>query len=97
MKYKNGYIYIITNEHNSVYYIGVTSDLPKRIWEHKNKVVEGFSKQYNLTKLVYFESTDSIVTAIEREKYLKGKTRQFKKDIISKFNPSWQDLYESII
>lgn len=88
MKYKNGYIYIITNEHNSVYYIGVTSDLPKRIWEHKNKVVEGFSKQYNLTKLVYFESADSIVTAIEREKYLKGKTRQFKKDIISKFNPS---------
>ena len=97
MKYKNGYIYIITNEYNSVYYIGVTSNLPQRICEHKNKVVEGFSKQYNLTKLVYFESADSITAAIEREKYLKGKNRQFKKDIISKFNPSWKDLYESII
>ena len=97
MNNKQGYIYIITNKYNSVLYIGVTSNLPKRIWEHKNEVVEGFTKDYNLTKLVYYEVFDLIITAIEREKYLKGKTRKYKQDLIKNFNPMWEDLYEQIL
>ena len=97
MNKKQGYIYILTNKYNSVLYIGVTSNLPKRIWEHKNKVVEGFSKNYNLTKLVYYECIDTIISAIEREKYLKGKKRKFKQDLINNFNPEWNDLYETIL
>ena len=75
---KCGYTYIITNKSNTTLYIGVTSDLAKRIWQHKNKVVDGFSKRYNLNKLVYYENCETIEAAIVREKYLKGKTRQFK-------------------
>ena len=67
----NSFVYILTNKHNSVFYIGVTSNLVKRVWEHKNSVVAGFSKKYNLTKLVYFEAIDNIETAILREKQLK--------------------------
>ena len=66
------YTYIIANKNNSTIYIGVTSNLTKRIWEHKNKVVEGFSKKYNLNKLVYYEILDDIENAINREKFLKG-------------------------
>ena len=97
MKNKQGYIYILTNKVNSVLYVGVTSDLPKRIWEHKNEVVEGFSKKYKLHKLVYYETIDSIESAIEREKYIKGKSRKFKENLINTFNPEWTDLYESIL
>ena len=92
-----GYIYIMTNKYNSVLYIGVTSNLPKRIWEHKNKVVDGFTKNYNLTKLVYYEVFELITNAIEREKHLKGKTRKYKQDLIKNFNPEWKDLYEQIL
>lgn len=94
---KQGYIYIITNTNNTVLYIGVTSNLSGRIFQHKNKVIDGFSKRYNLTKLVYYEVFDDITSAITREKYLKGKTRKFKNEIIEKFNPEWNDLYDSII
>ena len=94
---KKGYIYIITNKNNTTLYIGVTSNLRKRIWEHKNKVVEGFSKKYNLDKLVYFEVSDSIESAIIREKYLKGKARQYKVNLIEKNNKEWQDLYNDVI
>ena len=94
---KNGYTYIITNRYNTTLYIGVTSNLVKRIWEHKNHVIEGFSKAYNLDKLVYYEIMEDIETAINREKFLKGKTRKFKKDLINKFNPTWKDLYNDII
>ena len=97
MKNKQGYIYVLTNKVNSVLYVGVTSDLPKRIWEHKNEVVEGFSKKYKLHKLVYYETIDSIESAIEREKYIKGKSRKYKEDLINTFNPEWTDLYESIL
>ena len=97
MNNKQGYIYIMTNKYNSVLYVGVTSNLPKRIWEHKNKVVEGFTKDYNLTKLVYYEVFDLVTTAIEREKYLKGKTRKYKQELIKKFNAEWNDLYEHIL
>lgn len=93
---KQGFTYIITNSSNTTLYIGVTSNLIKRIWEHKNHVVNGFSKRYNLEKLVYFEQCDSIETAILREKFLKGKTRQYKISLIEKGNPTWKDLFKDI-
>ena len=92
----NAYIYIITNHTNTTLYIGVTTNLIKRIYEHKNKVVDGFSKKYNLNKLVYFETITDIATAIQREKYLKGKKREYKINLINSFNPEWIDLYEKI-
>ena len=85
----NAYIYIITNHTNTTLYIGVTTNLIKRIYEHKNKVVDGFSKKYNLNKLVYFETITNIETAIQREKYLKGKKREYKINLINSFNPEW--------
>lgn len=91
------YVYIITNQYNTVLYTGVTSNLIKRIYEHKSKLVEGFSKKYNLDKLVYYEVIDNITTAIEREKFLKGKSRKYKIDLINKFNSNWNDLYNLII
>ncbi len=91
-----GYVYIITNKNNTTLYIGVTSNLVKRIWEHKNKVVDGFSKRYNLNKLVYYEVIDDIETALNREKFLKGKNRQYKLDMINALNKDWTDLYDSI-
>ena len=94
---KQGFIYILANEHNTTLYIGVTSNIVKRVYEHKNKLVEGFSKTYNLTKLVYFEQADSIESAIGREKYLKGKKREFKNKLIKEKNPTWRDLYDDII
>ena len=97
MQNKQGYVYIITNKNNTTLYIGVTSNITKRIWEHKNHVVSGFSDKYNLEKLVYYEVTDSIETAILREKFLKGKTRKYKENLINNFNVDWNDLYDSII
>ena len=94
---KNGYIYIITNKNNTTLYIGVTSNLIKRIWEHKNHVVDGFSDKYNLSKLVYYEIIEDIEKAIQREKYLKGKIREYKNKLIESVNPEWKDLYEDII
>ena len=94
---KKGYTYIITNKNNTTLYIGVTSNLKKRIWEDKNKVVEGFSKKYNLDKLVYFEILEDIETALNREKFLKGKKRQYKVNLIEKMNSGWRDLYEDIL
>ena len=90
-------MYIITNKYNTTTYIGVTSDIIRRIYEHKNKVVDGFSKTYNLNKLVYYEVCDDIITAIEREKQLKRWSKSKKHNLINSMNPSWQDLYESII
>ena len=90
------YIYIITNYHNTVLYVGVTSNLIKRIYEHKNKVVKGFTNTYNCNKLVYFEIFSDIHEAIKREKYIKGKKRSFKLDLIQSLNPNWLDLYDMI-
>ena len=94
---KKGYTYIITNKNNTTLYIGVTSNLIKRIWEHKNNIVEGFSKKYKLNKLVYYEIAENIEVAIAREKQLKGKKRQFKNELIESMNKNWDDLYESIL
>jgi putative endonuclease len=77
-------------------YIGVTNNLVRRVYEHKNKLVKGFTEKYNVTKLVYYEAIDNVVTAIEREKELKGWTRDKKIKLIEDENRLWEDLYESI-
>ena len=94
---KNYYIYIMANKTNSTIYIGVTSDLIKRVWEHKNKVIDGFTKRYNVNKLVYYEETTDVNSAIAREKQLKGWNRAKKNKLIEKVNPNWDDLYDGIL
>ncbi|MEK7072875.1 MAG: GIY-YIG nuclease family protein [Patescibacteria group bacterium] len=86
------WVYILTNDLNSVVYIGVTNDLERRVEEHRQKLVPGFATKYNLTKLVHFEDTNDIRSAIEREKQLKGWTRRRKNALIDKSNPHWNDL-----
>lgn len=92
---KNYFVYIITNYEETTFYIGVTSDLEKRIYEHKHKIVDGFSSKYNLGKLVYLEQTNSIETAIKREKQLKNWHRQWKINLIKESNPELKDLSEN--
>ena len=87
----------MTNESNRVFYVGVTSNLTKRAYEHRDKVCEGFTAKYNLTKLIYFEETSDVTTAIEREKKLKKWPRGFKIKLIEKLNPDWNDLYNEIL
>ena len=94
---KKGYVYVLTNARNSVLYTGVTSDLIKRIYEHKNKMVEGFTQKYNLHKLVYYEIFEVVTDAIMREKQIKGWLRSKKIALIEKANPDWNDLYERIV
>ena len=89
-------VYIITNRNNTTLYIGVTSNLPQRIYQHQEKQVDGFSKKYNLYKLVYFEQFNTMEDAICREKRLKNWRRAWKEDLISKHNPNWVDLYFDI-
>jgi putative endonuclease len=90
------YVYILTNTHNTVLYIGVTNDLKKRVWQHREKLVEGFTKRYNVTKLVYYEMFDDVRAAIAREKQLKGGSRQKKIDLVNSMNNEWRDLYDSL-
>ena len=85
-------IYIMTNYLETSLYIGVTSNLQKRVWEHKNKVVKGFTEKYNVNKLVYYELTDSIESAINREKQLKRWHREWKINLIKEMNPEFKDL-----
>ena len=92
---KQYYIYIMTNNSKTLY-IGVTSNLRNRIWQHKNKTVEGFTKKYNITKLIYFEQTENVRSAIEREKQLKGWVRKKKISLIESKNPEWKDLYDKL-
>ncbi len=95
---KQYYVYIITNKANTALYVGMTGrPLPQRIWEHKQKLVEGFTKKYNVDKLVYYEVAENPLTAIAREKQLKGGSRQKKVDLVSKSNPEWKDLYNDIV
>ncbi len=89
---KRYFVYILTNKSNRVLYIGVTNNLTRRIWEHKQKLVEGFTQKYNCTKLVYFEDTESVYAAIEREKQLKNWHRRWKINLITENNPDWEDL-----
>ncbi|HVD97124.1 MAG TPA: GIY-YIG nuclease family protein [Cytophagaceae bacterium] len=95
---KGGYIYIITNKNNTTLYVGVTSDLLRRIHEHKNHAYKkSFSYKYNLEKLVYYETFESIEQAISREKQLKGGSRKRKEELINLFNPKWVDLYDRML
>ena len=87
----------MTNKICSVLYIGVTGNLVRRVYEHKNKLIEGFTKKYSINKLVYFETTENIKDAIRREKQLKGWRRDRKNNLIEQKNPLWKDLYEDII
>ena len=93
---KQYYVYIMTNKNNIVLYTGVTSDLKKRIYEHKEKLVDGFTKKYNIIKLVYYEIFCDSASAISREKQIKAGSRQKKIDLINSMNKNWKDLYEEI-
>lgn len=91
------YVYILASKRNGTLYVGVTSDLLKRVYEHKNNLVEGFTQKYNVHTLVYFEQSIDVAAAIKREKQLKKWKRAWKVELIEKENPSWKDLYEEII
>ena len=93
---KRYYVYILTNQRHTVLYTGVTNDLHRRVYEHREKLIPGFTKKYNVDKLVYYEVTDSIEAAIHREKQIKGGSRQKKLDLINGMNPQWRDLYEDL-
>ena len=86
-------VYILANQRNGTLYVGVTSDLMKRVYEHKNNLVSGFTQKYNIHRLVYFETTDDIHSAIRREKQIKKWNRNWKIELIEKNNPDWRDLY----
>lgn len=89
-------MYIMTNKNNAVLYTGVTSDLKKRVYQHKAKLVDGFTKKYNIDKLIYFEVFEDMYNAISREKQIKGGSRQKKIDLINSMNKEWKDLYEGL-
>ena len=90
-------IYLSTNKTNGTLYTGVTSDLPKRVWQHKNGVSKGFCAKYNLTKLVSFELFEDMYQAISREKQIKAGSRKAKNKLIESINPAWRDLYQDIL
>ena len=90
------YVYILTNWSNKVLYIGVTNNLERRLYEHKNKLIKGFTEKYNVNKLVYYDSTTDVKAAIEREKQIKGWTRLKKSNLIESINPYWKDLFEEL-
>ena len=94
---KQFYVYILTNKRNGTLYIGVTSNLPQRILQHKNNQFDGFSKKYNVKQLVYFEQHDTAESAITREKQIKKWNRAWKLRLIEKNNPQWKDLYDLIL
>ncbi|MCG2837858.1 GIY-YIG nuclease family protein [Photobacterium sp. WH77] len=93
---KHPCVYILASKKNGTMYIGVTSNLVNRIWLHKQKEKDGFTKKYNVLRLVYFEQVDDMYSAIQREKQLKKWRRQWKINLIEKSNPQWRDLYSEI-
>jgi putative endonuclease len=90
------YVYILTTSKNSALYTGVTNDLIRRVNEHKHDIVQGFTKIYRVHKLVYYDSVEDIIAAMEREKQIKSWNRDKKIDLINEFNPDWHDLYDEI-
>jgi len=94
---KEYYVYIMASKKDGVLYIGITSDLVKRIWEHKEGITKGFTGKYKIKKLVYFEIYNDPETAIKREKNMKAWKRSWKTEIIENNNPKWEDLYDTII
>ncbi|MCC6961955.1 MAG: GIY-YIG nuclease family protein [candidate division Zixibacteria bacterium] len=93
---KAGYVYILASRRNGTLYVGVTSDLKGRVWEHKTDMVEGFTSKYGVHMLVYYEVAGDIRSAITREKQLKKWNRGWKLRLIESFNPTWRDLYEDL-
>jgi putative endonuclease len=91
------YVYILASKKHGTLYIGVTNDLIKRVYEHKNDLAEGFTKKYGVHKLVYFEQTNDINSAITREKQIKKWRRQWKIELIEEKNPEWADLYLDLV
>ncbi len=94
---KQYYVYILASKRNGTLYIGVTNDLIRRVFEHKEGIIEGFTKKYNVKNLVYYEIHLDIYEAIKREKAIKKWLRKWKIELIVKTNPMWKDLYEEII
>ena len=92
-----GWVYIMTNAPNGTLYVGVTSDLARRAWEHREGLVDGFTKRYGLKRLVYAERHDDIQLAIQREKLLKHWSRSWKVQLILRENPEWEDLYDRLL
>ena len=90
-------VYLMTNAHNTVIYTGVTNDLARRVYEHRNGLGGIFTKKYNIIKLVYFEVTDNVQAALAREKQIKGGSRKKKLDLVNSINSEWKDLYNEII
>ncbi|MBN1367573.1 MAG: GIY-YIG nuclease family protein [Dehalococcoidales bacterium] len=97
MEEKEYYVYILASKHYGTLYIGVTNDLIRRVYEHKNNLIEGFTKRYKVHNLVYFEQGEDITSAIEREKQLKFWHRKWKIRLIEEMNPEWKDLYDELI
>ena len=98
MRIHSYYVYILTNEHHNVPYTGVTNDLERRCYEHKHKMIKGFTQKYNVDKLIYFERFDYIDLAIAREKQIKGYSRAKKQALINQMNKEWEELsYKGII
>lgn len=93
---KEYYVYIMASKRNGTLYTGVTSDLEKRVWQHKSKEIEGFTSKYNVNQLVYYEIHGDIMEAIKREKNIQAWKRNWKLQLIEKNNPNWNDLYNSI-
>ena len=94
---RSNYVYIMASRRNGTLYVGVTSDLVQRIWEHKNDVADGFTKRYHVHTLVWYEEHGSIEDAIQREKNIKECKRAWKIELIERLNPFWRDLYENVI
>ena len=93
---KTYYVYILASKKNGTLYIGVTNNLKKRVFEHREELVSGFTKKYGVKNLVFYESTESSYTAIQREKYLKNWNRKWKIELIERDNPEWKDLYDEL-
>lgn len=93
---KTYYVYILANKRNGTLYVGITSDLLKRVWQHKNKVFKGFTNKYRIDKLVYYQGFKDVSDAIAYEKKLKKWPRKWKVDLIEKENPDWEDLYDKM-
>ena len=91
------YVYLLASKRNGTLYIGVTNDLVRRVYEHKNDIVEGFTKKYGIHLLVYYEQYDNVESAIQRERQMKKWNRQWKIRRIERQNPDWRDLYDEIV
>ena len=88
------YVYMMTNWNNKVLYTGITNNLERRVYEHKSKIIKGFTSKYNVNKLVYYDCTSNVVSAIEKEKQIKGLRRSKKEALVCERNPNWNDLSE---